>query len=115
MGTTSAPSRVVPRELPATALALHVGTLFGLDLYGVDVVETPEGWVGIDINDFPTFGLVPGAVGLIATFILQVARRAETQRRHGLASAAPAWQTDTKSVQTKQPSRRHIPRRKRPT
>src|ERR671923_156796 len=52
--------------LPVTpelrTLALHVGAHFGLDLYGVDVVQTPTGWVGVDINDFPSFGGVPGAV-----------------------------------------------------
>src|SRR2546423_7445423 len=61
-------------------LALNVGEFFGLDIYGVDVVQTPAGWVGVDINDFPGFGLVPGAVGRIAPYILHVAQRAERQR-----------------------------------
>ena len=94
-------------------LALNVGAFFGLDIYGVDVVETPAGWVGVDINDFPGFGLVPGAVVRIAQFILHVAQRAELQRRRDPISDARAWLTDAESVQTKQPSRRRIPMPKR--
>src|SRR5919199_4215295 len=67
---------LIPVTPELRTLALNVGELFGLDIYGVDVVETPDGWVGIDINDFPGFKGVPGAVDLIATFVLHVARRA---------------------------------------
>src|ERR671937_1809682 len=86
---------LIPVTPELRTLALNVGELFGLDLYGVDVVETPEGWVGVDINDFPTFGGVPGAVRLIAEYILCVARRARmrcsvrilrTQCRHDSTS-----------------------------
>jgi ribosomal protein S6--L-glutamate ligase len=74
-------------------LALNAGALFGLDLYGVDVVQTAEGWVGVDINDFPSFGGVPGAVVLIATFILHVARRAAMQpAAHATRPLAPPVQ-----------------------
>lgn len=61
-------------------LALRVGRLFGLDIYGLDVVETPQGLVLLDINDFPSFGLVPRAVGRIAEYILHAAHRAEIKR-----------------------------------
>ena len=71
---------LIPVTPELRTLALNVGALFGLDLYGVDVVQTAEGWVGVDINDFPSFGGVPGAVVLLATFILHVARRAAMQR-----------------------------------
>src|SRR5437764_9099096 len=69
-------------------LALNVGKFFGLDIYGVDVVQTPAGWVGLDINDFPSFGLVPGAVGRIAQYILHVAHRAAMPRRRDQTSEA---------------------------
>jgi ribosomal protein S6--L-glutamate ligase len=114
---------LIPVTPELRTLALNVGALFGLDLYGVDVVQTPEGWVGVDINDFPGFGGVPGAVVLIATFILRVARRAKMQRaaratrlqrRHAPVGAAGAGLTDAQGVPTKQPSRRHIPIAKRP-
>jgi ribosomal protein S6--L-glutamate ligase len=68
----------IPPEL--RRLALTMGTLFGLDIYGVDVVETHRGWVALDINDFPSFGGVPGASVLIAKYVLHIARRAEMQR-----------------------------------
>ena len=115
---------LIPITPELRTLALNVGALFGLDLYGVDVVQTADGWVGVDINDFPGFGGVPGAVVLLATFILHVARRAAMQRaaratgpqyRHEPIGAARAGLTDAEGVQTKQPSRRRIPMPKRPT
>jgi ribosomal protein S6--L-glutamate ligase len=56
-------------------LALAVGRAFGLDIYGIDVVETPDGWVVLDINDFPSFGKVPAAAEQLARTVLQVTRR----------------------------------------
>jgi ribosomal protein S6--L-glutamate ligase len=116
---------LIPVTPELRTLALNVGALFGLDLYGVDVVETPEGWVGVDINDFPGFGGVPGAVDLIATFILHVAGRAamqrparamRLQRRHEPTSAVHAGlAVAQQGVQTNQPSRRRILTPKRPT
>ena len=61
-------------------LAGRVGQVFGLDIFGVDVVETPEGWVALDINDFPSFGLVPDAAGLMARTIERIAERAARER-----------------------------------
>jgi ribosomal protein S6--L-glutamate ligase len=90
-------------------LALNVGALFGLDIYGVDVVETPEGWVCIDINDFPGFKGVPGAVELIAQFILHVAGRGamqrsaramRPQRRQDATRDGRSGRTDGESVRT---------------
>ena len=103
-------------------LALNVGALFGLDLYGVDVVQTAEGCVGVDINDFPSFGGVPGAVVLIATFILHVARRAamqrpvralRPQRRQDGTVDGRSWRTDAESVRTAELPRRGILTRRR--
>ncbi len=66
-------------------LARRVGQLFGLDLYGVDVLETPEGLVIVDINDFPSFYGVPRKVASVAEYILHAAYRTrlEGQRRPG--------------------------------
>lgn len=61
-------------------LALDVGKLFKLDIYGLDVVETPQGLTLLDINDFPSFGMVPGAVAKVAEYILHTARRAKFGR-----------------------------------
>ncbi len=77
-------SSIVERFVPLTPqirkLVLQVGTLFGLDIYGVDVVETPNGLAILDINDFPSFAKVPRAVPRIAEYVLHAAKRAEIQR-----------------------------------
>src|SRR5713101_1224509 len=75
---------VIEREIPTTpemlTLARDVGRVFGLDLYGIDVVQTDEGLVLIDINDFPSFGRVPRHVSSIAEYILHAAYRARLKR-----------------------------------
>ena len=70
----------VPLTPQVRKLALEVGKLFGLDIYGVDIVETPQGPAILDINDFPSFGGVPRAVVRVAEYVLHAARRAELQR-----------------------------------
>jgi ribosomal protein S6--L-glutamate ligase len=72
--------RFVPLTPHVRKLVLQVGTLFGLDIYGVDVVETPQGPAILDINDFPSFARVPRAVPRIAEYVLHAATRAELQR-----------------------------------
>jgi ribosomal protein S6--L-glutamate ligase len=113
---------LIPVTPELRTLALNVGALFGLDLYGVDVVQTAEGWVGVDINDFPSFGGVPGAVVLIANFILHVARRAamqrpvramRPQRRQDGTVDGRSWRTDAESVRTAELPRRCILTRRR--
>jgi ribosomal protein S6--L-glutamate ligase len=56
-------------------LALRVGAAFGLDIYGVDVVEGPNGWVVIDVNDFPSFKKVPDAAQMVAASVVDIAQR----------------------------------------
>jgi ribosomal protein S6--L-glutamate ligase len=67
--------RLVPLTPELRHIAEQVGRVFGLDIYGVDVVETPEGWTILDINDFPSFGLIPGAVRSISRAVLELASR----------------------------------------
>jgi ribosomal protein S6--L-glutamate ligase len=80
-------AEVVEERIPVTAelrsLALAVGQAFGLDIYGLDVVETPEGWVVLDVNDFPSFGMVPEAAHRLARTVLRVTRRAATTAAAG--------------------------------
>jgi len=66
-------------------VATAVGEVFGLDLYGVDLVEGPDGWVVVDVNDFPSFRLVPDAVSRVARSIL---RLAASDRAHRTPRAA---------------------------
>ena len=71
---------VVEQLIPVTpelhALTVAVGRAFGLDIYGLDVVETPRGWVVLDVNDFPSFGKVPDVAQRLARTVLRLARRA---------------------------------------
>lgn len=67
---------LVPVSAEMRALALAVRRVFGLDVYGVDLVETPAGFVVLDINDFPSFGLVPDAIGRVARTLLRLASEA---------------------------------------
>ncbi|MFD9126983.1 RimK family alpha-L-glutamate ligase [Kitasatospora sp. NPDC059571] len=68
------------RERPVTlapevaAVAAQVGEVFGLDLYGVDILVGPDGPVVVDVNDFPSFRQVPQAVAKVARAVLRLAR-----------------------------------------
>jgi ribosomal protein S6--L-glutamate ligase len=74
---------LMPPSPELHSLAVRVGEAFGLDIYGADVVETPRGWVLLDVNDFPSFGKVPDAPAQLARTILRVidATRRTTPRR----------------------------------
>jgi len=61
-------------------LALQVGRHFGLDIYGLDIVETIAGPRVVDINDFPSFGQVPHATQRLANYIVHIARRRVQKR-----------------------------------
>jgi ribosomal protein S6--L-glutamate ligase len=77
---------VVEEAIPVTpqlrSLALAVGRAFGLDIYGIDVVETPQGPVVLDVNDFPSFGMVPEAAHRLARTVLRVTRRSARAGSH---------------------------------
>jgi ribosomal protein S6--L-glutamate ligase len=74
------PEKFIPLTPALRKLALDIGKIFGLDIYGIDVVETPQGLAVLDINDFPSFGHVPGAVRRVAEYIIHAAKRAESKR-----------------------------------
>ncbi|GAC1616321.1 MAG: hypothetical protein NVS4B7_08790 [Ktedonobacteraceae bacterium] len=91
--TKSSPlhSSIPEGEIPVTRemlkLAQRVGQVFGLDLYGVDVLETAEGLMLVDINDFPSFYGVPRKVACIAEYILHAAYRSRLEHeRHAVRS-----------------------------
>ncbi|MER6396232.1 alpha-L-glutamate ligase [Kitasatospora sp. NPDC001603] len=66
-----------PRELPAdrAGLARRVGEVFGLDVYGVDLLDGPAEPVIVDINAFPGIRGQAGAPEALAALALRVARR----------------------------------------
>lgn len=94
-------------EIPVTRemlkLARSVGQYFGLDLYGVDVLETPHGLVIVDINDFPSFYGVPRKVSSVAEYILHAAYRARQNRSRSatyplIQARKPLRRQDSKSI-----------------
>jgi ribosomal protein S6--L-glutamate ligase len=64
---------LIPISLQWRELALRVGDIFGLDLYGLDIVETDDGPMVVDVNDFPSFARVPEAINLVASHIIDIA------------------------------------------
>jgi len=81
----SVTEQLIPVTAEWRALALRVGRVFGLDIFGLDVIDTPQGWMILDINDFPSFGHVPDAAQRIARTVLRVTRRATAA--HGRLTA----------------------------
>ncbi|HLZ56353.1 MAG TPA: hypothetical protein VKR06_05335 [Ktedonosporobacter sp.] len=79
--------QLIPITFQLRNLALRVGKIFGLDIYGLDIVETEHGPVVVDVNDFPSFGLVPNAIPRVATHILHVANRARQSRQNSTTQA----------------------------
>lgn len=77
----------IPITIEMRALALQVGDIFGLDIYGLDVVETAHGSMVVDINDFPSFGQVPDAPTIVAAHIIEVASRQIARRLNTAPSA----------------------------
>jgi ribosomal protein S6--L-glutamate ligase len=57
------------------AIVLRCGAAFGIDLYGVDVIESDRPYV-IDMSSFPGFKGVPDAAALLADYIYEAGRRA---------------------------------------
>ncbi len=83
----------MPLPAEVAQIAAQVGEVFGLDLYGVDVLLGPDGPVVVDINDFPSFRQVPDAVARVARAVLRLART-------GTAVTAPAVALDASGLET---------------
>ncbi|MEU8460998.1 hypothetical protein [Streptomyces sp. NPDC029003] len=66
--------RRIPLPAEVAQIAARVGEVYGLDLYGVDVLLGPDGPVVVDVNDFPSFRQVPDAAARVARAVLTLAR-----------------------------------------
>jgi ribosomal protein S6--L-glutamate ligase len=80
------PGRPVPVDPEVREIALRAGRALGLGLYGLDVIESPDGPVVVDANYFPGYKGVPEAGALIGEYIDAWAR--EATERPALAAAA---------------------------
>lgn len=71
-----------PHPVPLTddmkALGLKCAALFGLELFGVDCIETPGGLMVIEVNDFPDYTAVPQASERLADFVALRASQGQT-------------------------------------
>ena len=68
---TGMPVAVTPQ---VREIALRCGRAFGIGLYGLDIIEGPEGPVVVDFNHSPGFRGVPDAAPLIARHVEDVLR-----------------------------------------
>lgn len=60
-------------------LARQCGELFGLDLFGVDCLETDDGIEVLEVNDFPNYTAVPFASRRLARHVLAHAAAARVE------------------------------------
>ncbi len=56
-------------------LTRQVGAVLGLEIYGVDAIQTPAGPVVIEVNDFPNFTGIRGAADVIVDHVLAISNR----------------------------------------
>ncbi|MET8183234.1 hypothetical protein [Streptomyces sp. NPDC005336] len=71
------------------AITAEVGSVYGLDLYGVDVLLGPDGPVIVDVNDFPSFKEVPDAAARVGRAVLELAGTGGTRPGAAAVGALP--------------------------
>lgn len=79
-GDPKAPSLPVAVTPELAQLARKCGVVFGLELYGVDCIETETGPVVIEVNDFPNYTGIPGIAELVADHVLERAKLSGERR-----------------------------------
>jgi ribosomal protein S6--L-glutamate ligase len=67
------PGCPVPVSSEVRDIALRCGQAFGLGLYGLDMIESPDGPVVVDLNYFPGYKGVPEIAPRIADYIAEYA------------------------------------------
>lgn len=78
------PSADRPAELlPMTAewrnLALLCRDVFGLEIFGVDCIETSAGPLVIEVNEFPNYSAVPGADEKLSQYVVSSIKQESEQ------------------------------------
>src|SRR5919108_6189338 len=99
-GRVGTSDKVEPVETTSALqdLGRRCGALFGLELYGVDCIETKHGPVVIEVNDFPNFTGVPDADNKLAEYVTSISpwRRSELPSHRMTSSVAArlrAWRS----------------------
>jgi ribosomal protein S6--L-glutamate ligase len=86
----SVPGRPVPVEPEVRDAALRTGAALGLGLFGLDVIESPDGPVVVDVNYFPGYKGVPDAAAMIADYIDAYAQGQVSLPAPSVGAALPA-------------------------
>lgn len=73
LGGTGTP-RMIPLRPEHVTVAHACRDTFGLDLYGVDCIETEEGPVVIEVNDYPNYTGIAAADDRLADHLMTVLR-----------------------------------------
>ncbi|HEV8304915.1 MAG TPA: hypothetical protein VGQ25_08150 [Gemmatimonadales bacterium] len=82
-GKHDAPVQPLEPDAGMRALALRCGEVFGLEIYGVDALETADGPAVVEVNEFPNFTGVRDAPSQIADYV-----RGRLAGRAGAGTAA---------------------------
>jgi ribosomal protein S6--L-glutamate ligase len=85
-GSFSLPGRPVPVTPEVEMIALRAGTASGLGLFGIDVIESPDGPAVVDLNAFPGYKGCEGVAGPMSDYI---ADYAENRRELSLPPLEP--------------------------
>jgi len=72
---------IAPQELPRewASIALEIGRVFNMRLYGVDLLITDRGPMIVDVNSFPGFRGVPGADSALVALVERIAQEREAR------------------------------------
>jgi ribosomal protein S6--L-glutamate ligase len=67
---------IAPEELPGewVHIAMEIGRIFNMRLYGVDLLISEQGPMIVDVNGFPGFRGVPGADSALVTLVERIAQ-----------------------------------------
>ena len=67
---------IAPEELPGewVHIAMEIGRIFNMRLYGVDLLITEQGPMIVDVNGFPGFRGVPGADSALVDLVERIAQ-----------------------------------------
>ena len=73
---------IPPEELPRdwAHIAMEIGRVFNMRLFGVDLLITGRGPMIVDVNSFPGFRGVPGAVQALVTLVERMLEERELAR-----------------------------------
>jgi len=67
---------IAPEELPGewVHIAMEIGRIFNMRLYGIDLLITEHGPMIVDVNGFPGFRGVPGADSALVALVERIAQ-----------------------------------------